>query len=329
MATAKQVGQLLNLLGRDDETLEGVDWLLHHWGYVKAMMGSVAPLPDLRQFVQFLEGDLDVSVKPKWNSIWGEADEENWLDLLVQREVRLHELRGTEWHKLLFIETAKQCGREVIQRWERDFLLRFSALPVLDLGPEHSYSWWCRKTGGYFYSQMQAGEAGFISEGSFVPDPNTCRLTGDIILLDTRVKPNKRQEWRKDERFCGQALLVCREISLSGRDGDLRSRFNVSSEEWDEYVRSELAKVIGVDAAQISFEPVVVANMAPQFYPDLPRRHDELTDTGVWCREMGGKTARYIFQNSGKDGIWLAQSTSMSDLVSFRPFVTLASINNF
>ena len=276
-----------------------------------------------------------VATSPSWNAIWDGATEEDWLDRLVARETAVHELRATNWKRELFVETAKGYGREQIEKWERKFLLRFSALPIVDLTQNTDLGWWRFKPNSWYYEQMAAGRIGRFIDSRFQPDHEACQLHGEIVLIDTRLKPpyqDKKQMWREDDFFCGRVikeLRLSRSIPLFNY-GSQESRFNVDADQdWQNHLRIALAELLGLDPNCIRLERAIEGNTIPQFYPHLHRTQDGNTSTLVWYEEhyFDGVFSRLHGGDSGYGGLTYVDRCLSGERWanrSFRPLGVLA-----
>lgn len=267
-----------------------------------------------------------------WNVIWNDATDKDWLDRLVIREKVVHKARGTRWIPELFIETARKCGREKIQEWERKFLLRFSALPLLDLTQDLELDWWKVRPRDWYYEQVQAGKIGRLINGHFQPDLEAFKLRGEIVLIDTRLRPiylDGRQMWEDDELFCGKLLKQLREAGSIPyyEDGLQKSRFGVSADDWQDHIRPALAELIELESSQVRLERAIEGNAISQFYLDLSRVQDGTTNTWVWYEEYFESAIIRLL--GGSDDVVLADvCCNLSGFrwpgKSFRPLAVLA-----
>lgn len=313
MATLAQRKTVVDRLLEANASVEEVNQLLARWNYVQALMRAEGEIPDIETFQFFLAGELEITapVSPEtWNVIWYDATDENWLDRLVAREAAVHEARGTRWQCERFIEIAKKHGRQQIEKWEGKFLLRFSALPILDLSPDAEHSWWQVKPNAWYYEQARAGKIGHLINGDFQPDLEPWKLRGEIVLIDTRLKPrytDGRQKWQSDELFCGQVLKQLRKAGTVPNygHGSQLSRFGVNANpDWQDHIQPALAKLLGLYLTQVRLERAIEGNFIPQFYSDFPRTQDGTTNTWVWYEEMfAGGPDRFFGGRSDYGGL--------------------------
>ncbi|MFH2105570.1 MAG: hypothetical protein ABII72_05050 [Parcubacteria group bacterium] len=334
MATKGQKRAISDRISEANFSFQETQLLLERWNYVLALVRAPEKLPSIEVFKQFLTGKLEMVAPIPWNAIWDDATDKNWLDWLVEREAAVHKLRGTQWRRDLFIETAKKYGRAKIQMWECVYLLRFSAWPILDLSSNSNLDWWQIRPSRWYYDQLRAKKIGRLVDGQFQPDTKAQQLHGEIVLIDTRLKPvllrNDKQMWQSDDFFCGKILKQLRRAGIISCDQDCsqKSRFGVSADDWQKYIWPALAQHIGLEPNQLRFEGVIEGSVTSQFYPDLPRTQEYIVNTSVWYEEWYEDTHFRLHGGANDDRLFISVSFCSSNLRyssrSFRPLGVLA-----
>jgi len=261
---------------------------IERWGYVLHLMEIFRINPNLDEMKLFLDGGIEPPTRVMWKEVWENATEDNWIDLLVAREEALHEARGTNWKRELFVETLKEHGFDLVQKWECVFLLRFTALPIIDMrSPEaQAFDWWAVKPCDWFYETVARDAVGYFTDGRFVPDTEgVFKFRGEIVLIDTRPK---NHEWPEDELFCGKIIRRLRKegkIAPTKEGAKDSVRYFVTIGEWEESVRPAVANLLGVSKDAVRLERGIESNVLPQHLKDTLRINDENSGKQTWCEE--------------------------------------------
>lgn len=230
-----------------------------------------------------------------------------WIAAILDAE-RTHHLSffGREFDLAEFEKTLRRYGRKKIKAWQ-NLGLEPHFLPSVCMMSGDDYPGWKVKPETWFYKKQLEGKL-FLDTDSTLEKVLTVWLKGITVLIDTRLKPAYRdgkQMWEGDNLF---GLLIAdlrKEKKISKYEyGPQSSRFGVSADEWQEYIRPALAARLGLELRQVRLECAIEANTIPQLYPHMPRKADGKTDTSVWHEEyFEGRGDRLGGGDSGVGGL--------------------------
>ena len=206
---------------------------------------------------------------------------------------------------------------EKYEQWkELGFELHY--LPEEDLTKDRDLPGWKKKPNEWFFSK--------ISEGEFSPD--STKLTGNWILIDSRAKPQYdkgEQSYENDDQI-GTALGKMRQQGLIENYKKTGSRFNIS---WDELNKTEmkeaLAEILNIDPQNLRLPRAIEWNyLGNAFY-----EHWGETNTWEWFEDEYDKGQRRLnggFSDHGglSDVRWYAPDSRL-DHLGFRPLVVFSS----
>jgi len=189
-----------------------------------------------------------------------------------------------------FEKILRKYGRKKIKEWQ-GLGLEPHFLPKVSMMLGNDYPGWKVKPKKWFYDMLAQGKILRDINGQLEP-VTKAELPGATVLIDTRLKPvykNGVQMWEGDNLL---GLLIAdlrKEGKIAKYDyGPQSSRFGVSANEWQEYVRPALANRLGLEPRQLRLECAIEANVIPQLYPYMPRKDDGKTNTWVWHEEYFG-----------------------------------------
>ncbi len=231
------------------------------------------------------------------------------FDVLTTKERTAHlAFFGTEFDLSEFESTLLKYGEKKIQAWS-DLLLEPHFLPRVEMDRKAEFPGWLVRPDNHSYNVVYQGKVLRQIDGKLQPDKNAHWLSGNTVLIDTRLKPNYesgRQMYEND--YLGPFLAELREAGKISRYdyGDQSSRFGVSADEWEEQVKPVLSKdkrfEFGQD--QWRFERAIEANVIPQIYLHMSRKNNGYTSTWSWYEEyFGGRSDRVIGGHSVCGGL--------------------------
>lgn len=212
----------------------------------------------------------------------------DWLTVIIEHERQCHRnFFGREFDLAEFEKTLRKYGRKKIKVWQ-NLGLEPHFLPKVSMMSGDDHPGWKVKPEEWFYKKQLEGKL-FLDNSGSLEKVLTIELTGITVLVDTRLKPvykNGTQMWEGDNLF---GLLIAdlrKEQKIAKYEyGPQSSRFGVSANEWQEYVRPALAIRLGLEPKQLRLEYTIEGNVIPQLYPHMPRRDDGKTDTWGWYEE--------------------------------------------
>lgn len=254
----------------------------------------------------------------------------NWFTKILNAERQSHrDFFGREFNLAEFEKTLQKYGRKQIKAWQR-LGLEPHFLPKISMMSGDDYPGWKVKPEEWFYKKQVKGKL-FLDSGGCLEKVLTVELKGITILIDTRLKPayqDGKQMWEGDNLFGLLIANLRKEQKIAKYEyGPQSSRFGVSANEWQEYVRPALASKLGLEPQQLRLEYAVEANVIPQLYPHMPRKDDGKTNTWVWYEEyFEGRGDRLIGGISDDGGLadvgWDDAGNHWSN-GSFRPLAVL------
>lgn len=226
----------------------------------------------------------------------GKADEiiglfgvESWLQEILEREQQHHlDFFGREFDLSKFERTLKKYGYQKIREWQ-ELGLEPHFLPRTSMMSGDDYPGWKVKPEKWFYDQVVEGKILRNIKGE-LKKVTTVKLEGITVLIDTRLKPTYRdgKQMYENDNLLGS---IIEELRGSGKIdsykyGSQSSRFGVSADEWENQIKSVLAKKLALRTTQIRLERTIEANVVPQIYSYMFRKNDGKTNTWVWHEEF-------------------------------------------
>lgn len=214
----------------------------------------------------------------------------NWLRLILEKECQYHKnFFGQEFDLSDFKSILKKYGLEAIERWQ-SLGLEPHYLPQVSMTQDVKFDGWKVKPESRYYREVAEGKIlRKQSDGSFVVDEEPYKLEGISVLIDVRLKPkfNDGKQMFEDDNLLGPIIERLRKDGKIAKYeyGSQSSRFGVSANEWEKYIKPALAESLGVEVWQVRLERAIEANVIPQCYPDMPRYKDDYTNTWVWYEE--------------------------------------------
>lgn len=187
-------------------------------------------------------------------------------------------------------------GQKALSRWQ-GLGLEPHYLPPVTMSQDASFPGWKIKPENWYYKKVAEGEILRRQPDGFVSDPEAFQMEGVTVLIDTRLKPpyEDGKQMFKNDNLLGQIIKRLRRKNkiAAYRYGPQDSRFGVSAEEWEKYIKPVLAEFLDVEASRVRLERAIEANVIPQLYPHMSRQKDGETNTWVWYEEyVGGASFR-------------------------------------
>jgi hypothetical protein len=232
--------------------------------------------------------------------------EKDWLQDILDREGQSHlNFFGQEFDLSEFENTLKKYGQEKIEDWRR-LGLEPHFLPEVVMAHNDSYLTWKVKLEKWYYLKTDQGKILRSINGNLVAEKEPFKLEGIIVLIDTRLKPAYEggKQMYEDDNLLGPVIEELRKEGKIAKYeyGPQSSRFGLSSNEWEGYVKPVLAEKLSLKPNQIRLERTIEANVIPQLYPYMCRKDDGGTNTWIWyeeffgsddCRLHGGLSGRF------------------------------------
>lgn len=256
---------------------------------------------------------------------------QGWLDEILDRERKAHrDFFGQRFSLKSFRETLEKYGSEKISEWQR-LGLEPHFLPEIAMPRDAAFPGWKVKPEDWYYNEVAAGK--ILRQqpgGSLIPEKEV-KLEGITVLVDTRLKPpfnNGKQMFENDNLLGPIIERLRKEGKIARYDYDKSSRFGVSADEWEEHIKPEIAKLLGLKVSQVRLERAIEGNIIPQLYPDMPRHKDGKTNVWVWYEEyLGDRGSRLFGGFSSYGGLayvdYYYSSDFRWDRRGFRPLAVL------
>lgn len=259
-----------------------------------------------------------------------EGQKEFWLEKILAQEWACHlAFFGQEFGLTEFVNTLRKYGESKIRFWQ-GLGLEPHFLPRITMGQLDDYPGWKIKPEKWYYEKLDENKIFRSISGCLeVEKNNPPNLEGIIVLIDTRLKPSYddgKQVYKNDNLLGSIIERLRRSGKIAKYEYDF-SRFGISTDEWENQIKSVLAGKLGLNESQLRLERAIEANVIPRIYPYMPRKDDGDTNTWVWYEEYfedrgirlhGGRSdfgglARVSYNSSGNH--W--------DDKSFRPLAVL------
>lgn len=252
----------------------------------------------------------------------------NWIEKIVGFERQAHlDFFGREFDLKSFQETLKRHGENKVKEW-REFLLEPHFLPKIEMSRKAKFPGWKVKPTAHHYEVVYQGKVLRMINGELQPDKKAHWLSGETVLVDTRLKPqykDGKQIWSNDT-LLGPILENLRKSNkISNYNyGPQSSRFGVSADEWEAQVKPALNQTTNLSWR---LERVVEGHIISQLYTHMPRKEDGATNTWVWYEEYFEDRSHRLYGGySGYGGLaavcWLWSDGHWFD-GSFRPLAVL------
>ena len=163
-------------------------------------------------------------------------------------------------------------------------------LPKVKMDRKAEFPGWKVRPDNHTYETVYQGRVLRDINGKLVPDKKAHWLSGETVLIDTRLKPaykNGKQMWKDDTDFLGPILenIRCLNQIAKYEHGSQSSRFGVSADDWEKCVKTSLENDKRFDNVQWRLERGAEGNVIPQMYSHMPRRDNGTTNTWVWHEE--------------------------------------------
>jgi hypothetical protein len=224
--------------------------------------------------------------------------ENDWLQDILKHEGQSHrDFFGQEFNLPDFEKTLNKYGQKKIREWQR-LGLEPHFLPEVFLAPNDSYTNWKVRLEKWYHDKSAEGKILRSINGSLVADKEAFKIEGIVVLIDTRLKPayeDGKQVYENDNLLGPIIEELRREGTIAAYEyGSQSSRFGLSSNEWEGYVKPVLAETLGLRPNQIRLERAIEANIIPQLYPHMSRKDDSRTNTWIWYEEYLGSGNRRL-----------------------------------
>lgn len=206
----------------------------------------------------------------------------NWLDAIIARQKEVVGDLANPDDIDFFAATLEdpRFGQEKVVAWQR-LKLEPLCFPRTIFDDEFLAN---RPPFSQFYrDQVAAGSIKRMMDGQLVPVENV-GLDGIIALVDIRIKPeykDGRQQFKEGDKLLGPIVRQLRSNGSIPLHTPATSRYNISSDEWRDYVQPELSG--RQEFAGVSWE----LESYPLFWllGQTLRPGDGNTSTGVWFEE--------------------------------------------
>jgi len=218
----------------------------------------------------------------------------DWKDRIIAREQRAHRsffgdkvFSGFDYSE--FRKAIEEYGEVQIKEW-RKLGLGVHYLPEVEMAQDTKFLGWEIKPRDWYYEKVVEGRIlRQQPDGHLKPD-NQVRLGGIVVLIDTRCKPayDEGKQMYENDSLLGSIIEGLREQGKIAdyEYGPKSSRFGISADEWEEYIKSALAKSLGLkDGQVVRLETTIEMNVIPQIYKHMPRAGDGETNTWVLLEE--------------------------------------------
>ncbi|MEK7503014.1 MAG: hypothetical protein AAB556_01055 [Patescibacteria group bacterium] len=214
----------------------------------------------------------------------------DWTDVFLEQERQAHlNFFGREFDLSAFKKTLQKHGEKKVKEWKK-LLLEPHFLPKVKMDRKAEFTGWKVRPDNHAYEVVYQGKVLRNIDGKIIPDKKAHWLSGEIVLVDTRLKPDYRdgkQMWEGDENFLGPILEGLRESGQINKYeyGKQYSRFGVSADDWENHIKLALLKDERFNHIQWRLERAVEGNVIPQMYPYTERKCDGNTSTWIWYEE--------------------------------------------
>lgn len=231
----------------------------------------------------------------------------SWLDAILESEKKAHlAFFGNEFDLTQFAETLQKYGKKKIQYWKK-FGLEVHFLPKTIFTSKDNYPGWKKKPENWFYENVSNGKILENVNGELIK-LQTVETEGITLLIDTRCKPQYTDgsQMYENDNFLGPLILKLRKEGKIQYDSAVpwESRFNISANEFETQLKSEIASLLKLNVSQIRLEKTIEANVIPQLYQHMPRKNDGNTNTWCWYDEyFCDRTSRLNGGDSGGGGL--------------------------
>ena len=262
---------------------------------------------------QLINGDITLEQYQMFNEhknpfIPGVTKTSSWLDVILEQEKKAHlAFFGREFGLTQFAETLQKYGKKKILYWKK-MMLEPHFIPKALFMPTDDYLGWKKKPENWFYENVEKGKILQNINGELVK-LQTVETDGITLLIDTRCKPQytSGSQMYENDNFLGPLILKLRkeEKIQDYSNGPRDSRFNVSTNEFETQLRTEIAELLKLNnVSQIRLEKTIEANLIPQLYQHMPRKDDGNTNTWCWYDEyFGGRALRLSGGDSDCGGL--------------------------
>jgi len=254
----------------------------------------------------------------------------DWLEGIIVRELACHLVFfGQEFNLTDFANTLKRYGESKVKFWQ-NLMLEPHFLPKVAMPQNANFRGWKIKPEDWFWREIAKGKIFRQVNNKLVPVTKV-RLEGITVLIDIRLKPkyDAGKQMYKNDNLLGPIIEDLRRAKKIAEYeyGLQSSRFGISADEWEIYIKPVLAQKLGLDESQLRLEREIEANVIPQIYLYMPRKDDGKTNTWEWREEYFEDRGRRLSgghsQNGGLADVFYDPSDGRWRFISFRPLVVL------
>ena len=268
-------------------------------------------------------------------SLFTTAAEESsldWLETILAKESKVHQdFFGQKFYLVPFRDTLEKYGPKTVSQWQK-LGLEPHFLPLVAIPQDADFLGWKIKPNNWYYERVAESKILWrLIDGQLAANREAFKLPGKTVLIDTRLKPQYRdgKQIFKNDNLLGPIIKRLRQVGeiADYEYGPPSSRFGVSAEEWEGYIKPALAKFLDVEVSQVRLERAIEANVIPQLYSYMPRENDGKTNTWVWYEEyFGGASSRLDGGSSvfgGLSSVSYYSAGNHWEIQAFRPLVVL------
>lgn len=207
-----------------------------------------------------------------------------WKDRIYEREKQ--QIAGFFGGELPISHIPTEITEERLNKWsEQGMGLHF--LPDVDFDRQQDFPGWKVKPYEWFYERAAIGDVlDFDDKRQLVPVEKPTNLGGKWVLIDERPKPIDNNGLVYENDFLEETMRTMRAEGALDHNSDLNpgTRFFTSWTEWNEKIRPEAAKVLGVRPEQTRLPKVMEYN----YLGNLLHPEWGSTDTWEWLQEACG-----------------------------------------
>lgn len=254
----------------------------------------------------------------------------DWITKIVKRENRFHRaFFGKEFDLSGFIEILCMYGAERVWYW-KSINLEPHFLPPIAICVDEHFPGLKIKPEKWYYEQLALGRIFRKTKGEFarIDEPF---LGGIAVLVDTRLKPTYScgiQKYSCDN-FLGPIIgRLRKKAEIPAHSHGLHcSRFEISADDWENSIKTAVAKKLEFPQDSLRFETVLERVVISQMYTYMPRFRDNVTDTSVLNEEYYIDSSNRLFGGrcdvSGLGGVRFVGSNGRLSKRSIRPIIEL------
>lgn len=179
-----------------------------------------------------------------------------------------------------------EITKDRLDRWEKQGM-GLHYLPDIDFDRNQQFPGWKIKPYEWFYERVKVGDVlDFDHNGKLTQVEQPTNLGGKWVLVDERPKPVDNNGLVYENDFLEETMRTMRGAGLLDHNHDLNpgTRFFTSWTEWNEKIRPEAAKLLGVKTDQVRLPRVVEFN----YFGNLLHPDWGTTDTWEWLQEACG-----------------------------------------